>query len=704
MALDQRSLEILSNLLETEEPLSVSYLAGTFQVSERSIYLDLDKISHWMKENHFSGLGHQRSRGYFIEPFMKRAIAESGILYQQEYIYSREERKSVIYLILISSVKDKWMVADFQELFRVSRNTVLDDVRLLREELKAWSLSISFDLTEGYRIKGLEKDKRRKISHLLHYHFTEEGRFSFSFFSRLGESMNFLQYSAVKHIETVIHQIEEAAGIEYTDDIIEQLSVRFAFFLRRSKHGKHIQLDPAEREVIVNTHLYEISKQHLHVLPLSEGISAAEEIIYFTAHLLSARTNRISESMWGELGRSELLAAIYSFIREFEKFALVEIEDKRGLANNLSIHLQPAIFRMRYGIQMKDKSLEKVRENLNDVYILTKQSKHVLETFLGQVIPDEETAYLAMHFGSWLQQEGLAPVKKWKMLIVCHSGIGTSRLLESQLRDLLSDIEIIDTVSLRQYHDMDISDVDYIVSTISIPEREIPVIHVPIVFSETDKEILLNQINGRWKQKSFSREQQMKQLMKIIGRYAKIQDAKGLSGELQGWMQPELLRAANTNKQTSSLEHVLPAEHIRMLPSAGSWQEAVEEASVPLIENNVISREYVTAMRQNLLEQGPYVVIAPEIAMPHASSDAGVHQLGFSLLLLENPVDMIGKSVKLLIVVASPDDHSHLRALAELNQLLYDAGKREALLHVRDQESLVSIIHPVEQDSASSIY
>ena len=93
-------------------------------------------------------------------------------------------------------------------------------------------------------------------------------------------------------------------------------------------------------------------------------------------------------------------------------------------------------------------------------------------------------------------------------------------MLESQLLGLFSNIQISGVTSLREYHQMDLA-VDFIVSTIPLPDRGIPVFVVSPVLSNDDKEQLLKKVNSMFatnKEQDYSVEA----LIDMVKRYATI--------------------------------------------------------------------------------------------------------------------------------------------------------------------------------------
>ena len=56
-----------------------------------------------------------------------------------------------------------------------------------------------------------------------------------------------------------------------------------------------------------------------------------------------------------------------------------------------------------------------------------------------------------------------------------------------------------------------------------------------------------------------------------------------------------------------------------------SWQEAIQESCLILLQKHIIDQSYVDEIIQCVETFGPYIIIAPEVAIPHSSEEsAGV--------------------------------------------------------------------------------
>ena len=88
--------------------------------------------------------------------------------------------------------------------------------------------------------------------------------------------------------------------------------------------------------------------------------------------------------------------------------------------------------------------------------------------------------------------------------------------------------------------------------------------------------------------------------------------------------------------------------------------------------------------------QGPYIVIADNIALPHARPEQGVLETQIGVTLFRNNIVFDGKDMpaRLFITLAAKDSDSHLDALMEISELLSDDEIVQKILQTTDIESL----------------
>ena len=133
---------------------------------------------------------------------------------------------------------------------------------------------------------------------------------------------------------------------------------------------------------------------------------------------------------------------------------------------------------------------------------------------------------------------------------------------------------------------------------------------------------------------------------------------------------------------------ILTTTRIIVKEQVNSWHEAITVASQPLLQEQVIEQGYVEAMIESVNELGPYIVIAPEIAIARPNNN--VHQVGLSLLKLNQHVAFCDEDhyASLIFVLSAIDNHSHLSILQNLATILGDNQTVQQLLNAKMHKKL----------------
>ncbi|MFD1039791.1 BglG family transcription antiterminator [Virgibacillus byunsanensis] len=694
--MDQRSMAILNQISQSDSYISMQRLTEIFNVSRRTVYNDLDKINYWLKERNLSEVKQVRGKGLYLDQATKQEVAVNVMVSDAPYYeFSPKERRAWIYLYIVGQEKP-YFLEDMKELFQVSRNTALEDIKQLKVELDEQQLNLVSERKSGYTIYGDESDIRRSLIHYLSIVVPENGWYGFladmdSNSETVVQPYHLFDFQMLRWLRQLFNQYEKQIEIEFTDEVLNNLVVWFYVFIQRIKQGENVEIDPVEREVIDSTDEHQGAQTLCDRLAESMNIVIPlDEKFYFSKYLLSAKVNYNFSPQFESQEMMLLREVVEKMVSDFQIYAAVEFENQRHMIQNLLLHLKPAYYRIKYGISIENSLRDSVKRNYPEVFHLTEKVIHHFENLIDQPVNENEIAFITMHFGGWLRKEGvILGQHRKKLLIVCTNGLGTSRLLESQLKGLFSDVEIAGVASLREYEKIDLS-VDFIVSTIGLPDRGNPVFVVNPVLNNEDKEQLLKKVNSLFQSSSNQQVYSVETVMDMVKRYATVRDEEVLRQELRGYLHSPL--AIENEKNKPSLMELLPDKRIIFENSVSTWEEAIKKASEPLLKQGFIQGTYIEKMIQSINEHGPYVVISEQIALPHAKPDDGVMMTGMSMLYLEEPIDVMGKSARIFIVLAPSDNERHLKALAQLTKLFSDKSYKEKVLQANNKEQIINMI------------
>ncbi|MDN5342012.1 PTS sugar transporter subunit IIA [Oceanotoga sp. DSM 15011] len=145
------------------------------------------------------------------------------------------------------------------------------------------------------------------------------------------------------------------------------------------------------------------------------------------------------------------------------------------------------------------------------------------------------------------------------------------------------------------------------------------------------------------------------------------------------------------------LLELLNEKNIKSCIKAKNWEEVVDESGKILLNQNLITENYIEAMKESIRKNGPYVVIADGIALLHARPEDGVKKLCMGLITLKEPVNFGNKDhdpVKVAITLGAIDNDQHIQAMRELMNVLMQENAINTIASLKEKE-IYQYIHKI---------
>lgn len=127
-----------------------------------------------------------------------------------------------------------------------------------------------------------------------------------------------------------------------------------------------------------------------------------------------------------------------------------------------------------------------------------------------------------------------------------------------------------------------------------------------------------------------------------------------------------------------------------------NWQDAIKGCGVPLKREGYSTDEYISAIIDCVEKYGPYIVIAPNVAIPHSTENAsGALKTGIGFMKVEKAVefdkDDRGKDARLFFTLVSTNHEEHLTNIMELSETLMNDDLLKDLLEVKNDEDFLRV-------------
>jgi mannitol operon transcriptional antiterminator len=649
-SLDTRCTTMLSLLLTHQDYVSILEAAKTLNVSRRSIYYDLDKINEWLQAHDIGFIQVERSKGLFLSSVQREKISEllSSEIAHTYYFLQPKERTQLILCSLLGQ-SEPVFVDYFCQICDVSRNTAFNDLKTVRQKLNKYELDLVFEPHSGYRVEGSLIMQRA----LFLYYFDPiipllQNKAIPGFMS-----LNFYQPDEVEIIMKQLKKVEERLQTNYVSGMIFSLSTLINNIIKRKES---IVIDEVDAEEISQSQEYQLVKIYFPQLNQNEQI-------YLSMHLLGSRVQVPTKVEQTE----DAIQLAKQLVTDFELLACINFDDKEQLVSMIAHHLKMSIYRYKYGIQIGNPLMADIRASYPDLFDLTVKAARGIKKKLGMPIPDAEIAYITMHFGGFLRHNNLMVSNR--ILLVCPNGISTANMLKGEVESLHPNIEVVAIVPVEEVEQY-ISSIDFIISTVDV-NTSVPVIRVNPIISEEDRLRILSRIARSSTSKVKSNQITLDKIVKVVGQYLNDEQLERVILDLQP-MFGSIDITDRRKTMSIRLSDILTPSRIQVLKRVLDWRSALTIASAPLMEENVISSSYIDAMIANVEYYGPYIVIAPYLALGHALPSDGVNALGVSILKLEEDVFFEDRPVSVVIILAPIDKRSHLGIMKDIMDLFND--------------------------------
>ncbi len=614
--IDYRSSKILTSVMK-QQKIAMPYLTKHFHVSERM-------IRKWIRE-----LNDELMAGDL--PILK--IDETGMidfekktdtLYEDLkhfltkidfYVYrlNAEERKTICALILMNR-EGYVTAAELSEQLEISRNTAIADLN----ELKNWFASNQMELIsqvqKGYRVSGKEIDIRNGILKLMElnpdYTNYKNGQVWDVFNHLLLQELEYEDRMPV--IQKIISEEENRHDFYFSDFSFMEAVFEVLILLKRLSMGKILdEIDPS----IKKSSKYNFSKSILERVGKTCSIMIPEvEIMNFVQCLRRKSYLKSSTTNVDEIAIPVIIGeAIYHVCETFHISFYLDF----SLYDVLVDHMKSAVYRARSGECLKNPFGDEIEKKYPEIFCAVNECMKPLEAFIQKKLQRDEISFLTMYFASMVEKQKIEQAKETKVpvMLVSAMGRGMMKLFEAEMEHFDDILEIAEVRASHENADIDKDKVKMIISMVPYQSDEIPCIMVdgPILRKDEICRIRM-------------------QAMDILEQMQAEQ-------ELPEQKQNEML----SKKEGHSF---LTQKGISLNESADSWEEAVRISGRLLYETGRVKESYIEAMVDNIRENGDYVVIYPDLAIPHAEASKGAVEEGISFIRLKHPVLFLNRKDK----------------------------------------------------------
>ena len=601
--LSKRQIEIITLLLLKDDYCIADDLADVLSVSNRTIRNDLSLIKAFLKE-YGADLKAEPHKGYKIIADMDCRQKILGHLDSARSL-TRDKLVNAICILLLSF--DNTTYEDMASYLDISKQTLIKYMDDAEENLSKHNIFVNKIKGKGLHIEGKESNIRDYMKTVL------SDSESSSFIISLAEKI-FLNSSILVTARQIIKDVETQAKVHFYEQ--RRLELLISYSLYRVSISHILDASDAKDAPLANDRQYQLFYEILKSLHLSEA-----EKCHLISVLLETKVKHLNQKHDNDKDAEQLAKFLMKKLQLLHPFGK---HKKERFLNGLTSHLNVALYRIRNNIPIQNELLDQIKISISLIYLYTKQQLLSQEEKYNVTFDENEIAYVAMYLASAFETS-INLNQKIKVLIECSFGTTTSAILDSRIRQLITDCEIIGPFSTGEAEEyLDKNEVDLIITTHDGSNYKYPTIIVNPLLNSEDADYVRTRIF------QLSHE---KMCQSFMNSYMKQDD--------------------NKSKHVF-LKDLIKKENIQIKESCDSWEEAIQTAAAPLINAKQIEQRYVITMIDAVNKFGTYMVLLPETAFVHAGTDSGIFEDCCALLVLRNPIvlgNINGKIVRNMIVL-----------------------------------------------------
>ena len=145
----------------------------------------------------------------------------------------------------------------------------------------------------------------------------------------------------------------------------------------------------------------------------------------------------------------------------------------------------------------------------------------------------------------------------------------------------------------------------------------------------------------------------------------------------------------------SLLQDLLSEDNVSFRYPAETWEDVIRHGGQLMVDAGFTDPTYTEAMIDVVRDMGPYIVLAPGLAMPHARPEMGAKQVGAALVTLEKPIDFGSPEndpVSVAIFLCAPNKDEHIQLLTDIATLFADEEFLDAAVNFESIEDVQSFL------------
>lgn len=405
---------------------------------------------------------YKRNNNYFIK---NKEILNFLIQNLEFSHFNKAQRKNIILIKLL--IEDFIKINSLADEFSQSRTSIKKDLESLEEELNKFSLTLEYKHSYGIFIKGKEKQIR------------------LFFLSHWLNSFEDFNYDEKKNdIDKIVFELLKGKNSSFETSKVLSIVLYIQYYRIKNSHF----IDDINAN-ITSENFTSISSDIISLLNEFFQIDSLLERKYFLNYLKGLCYSEVS-SIFSEL-YPEFKDIFDTFVNELSNSLGENLIEDDFLNSHLEPHIQAAIFKLMNKIPIINPAIKEDLSAFESLLKIIQKKIKPIEKFFKIKFNLAEILFIAFHLKAALIRLENNKYKKKNVLLVCNLGPGAAKILTNDLNKNFI-INIVDSISYFQFQVYDLTNIDFIIHTVTELFSDIPNYKVNPILTTKDINNLKN--------------------------------------------------------------------------------------------------------------------------------------------------------------------------------------------------------------------
>ncbi|CAM3599905.1 transcription antiterminator [Erysipelothrix urinaevulpis] len=648
---------VLAEFLKNKQQIKVQDVLNRLDISDRILRYDLDNLNYVLKAYNIPEITREKA-GELTIPSQYNETDVLGIL-QALNKYTKLERMDYVKTrLLIERHVNLTLLSKEMEVSRTSiRSDLTDVIKNLDERLSVVENSI---VADELVIRNVQL---HEISAAL---LMSQNQLKTT--SILNPTNDYLSSQLLDIDQVELYELFQEISAQFQNDNTNyyesiRVIVLIAYLAKINNHTIE------SKQTIRDQALYNVIASYVDRLNKILGVSLDKQDIIWISNqsvgILGNESSSIIVERW-----VDIVLIINHIIKEVSEASGYDLTQDDRLLEGLLNHIRPTIYRMLRGINNDVDIVLSESDSVKKYLDIVRDSLLKLDFIDAELITDTEVYLITLHVLAGIERMRSKTIQAKRIILVCGGGFGTSQIMNQTLKQDYN-VEIVALVASQRLHDMQVKDLDAIVTTVNLNRQDyqgIPIIQVSPLMTDDDHVLLSAHFEG----------------------YRQINDQ--LEEKVQ--IIHDQLDHQTMNRSSRSLKEYLDFKAIAVVKSVPTWQKAVKMSGELLVDQGIVTYDYVDEIVEIGEQYDGHYVIGNGIVLPHGDIDASILKPSVSVVFVKEATKFpYNREGRLFFFIAAKTSKDHLHSIADVHRLSHDLNFIKGLDEIDTQESLWNHLH-----------